>query len=75
MVRALNEYDLTNDWRKKLETNKGISLILVLFVLESETWKLRKWILECRKIEREWYGWKKIFELLILYYYIMLTNL
>lgn len=26
LVRALNEYDLTNDWRKKLETNKGISI-------------------------------------------------
>lgn len=23
MVRTLNEHDLSNDWRKKLETNKG----------------------------------------------------
>jgi translation initiation factor 3 subunit D len=42
MIRAVNEYDLSNEWRKKIKQNNKGSLISS--EIKNQTCKISKWI-------------------------------
>ena len=48
MVKALNEYDLTNNWRKKFKDNQKVLKlnqgVVVSSEVKNQTCKISKWI-------------------------------
>lgn len=50
MVKALNEYDLSTDWRKKLETHRGA---LVTTEIRNNSCKVNKWVCQAYLAEAE----------------------